>query len=174
LKLHLENTVHAGKEMINRNIHTLIHRFIYNREPVACGSIVRLRHTNTKSYLHSHNHKSPLSNQQEVSCYDGKDAGDDWKVECLEKGDKYWLREKPIQLVHQETHSYLSSFQQHQFGQPIPGQLEVACAKGASKNSVWMAQVIVVVYYVMFLFIERFFFYTNNRKGFTLHLQSKK
>ncbi|KAI8881956.1 hypothetical protein K501DRAFT_252238 [Backusella circina FSU 941] len=109
-------------------------------EPVACGSTIRLRHTNTKSYLHSHNHKSPLSNQQEVSCYDGQDQGDNWKVECLEKGDKYWIREKPIQLVHQESNTYLSSFQQHQFGQPIPGQLEVACAKGASKNSVWMAQ----------------------------------
>jgi dolichyl-phosphate-mannose--protein O-mannosyl transferase len=140
LKRHLENTVHAGKiSLLNGNRHN--DSLYNNREPVACGSTVRLRHTNTKSYLHSHNHKSPLSNQQEVSCYDGQDAGDDWKVECLEKGDKYWIREKPIQLVHQETNSYLSSFQQHQFGQPIPGQLEVACAKGASKNSVWMAQV---------------------------------
>jgi dolichyl-phosphate-mannose--protein O-mannosyl transferase len=99
-----------------------------------------LRHANTQGYLHSHLHQSPLSRQQEVSCYDGKDSGDNWKVECLNSGDKVWNRENPVQFVHEDTYSYLSSNSNHQFGQPIPGQLEVAAARGASKNSQWMAQ----------------------------------
>ena len=45
------------------------------REPVPCGSDVRLQHANTKAYLHSHQHISPLSHQQEVSCFDGEDTG---------------------------------------------------------------------------------------------------
>ena len=51
------------------------HIYIYNREPVPCGSSIRLRHANTKNYLHSHLHLSPLSRQQEVSCFDGEDSG---------------------------------------------------------------------------------------------------
>lgn len=47
-----------------------------NRTPIACGSTIRLKHVNTKGYLHSHrDHASPLSRQQEVSCYDGQDSG---------------------------------------------------------------------------------------------------
>ncbi|KAI9491043.1 MIR motif-containing protein, partial [Zychaea mexicana] len=108
-------------------------------EPVPCGSIVRLRHANTKAYLHSHLHSSPLSRQQEVSCYDGEDTGDDWKVEC--PSGKYWTREEPIQLSHMDSKTYLTSSTSHQYGQPIPGQLEVAAAKTSSKSTHWIAQV---------------------------------
>ncbi|KAI7850143.1 MIR motif-containing protein, partial [Circinella umbellata] len=108
-------------------------------EPVPCGSTIRLRHANTKNYLHSHLHSSPLSRQQEVSCFDGEDTGDDWKVEC--SSGKYWTREAPIQLSHIESKAYLSSSTSHQYGQPIPGQLEVAAAKSSSKSTYWIAQV---------------------------------
>ncbi|KAI8142438.1 MIR motif-containing protein [Fennellomyces sp. T-0311] len=107
-------------------------------EPVPCGSVIRLRHANTKAYLHSHNHPSPLSRQQEVSCYDGEDNGDDWKIECA--SGKHWLRETPVQLIHVESKAYLTSGTNHQYGQPIPGQLEVAGAKTSSKATQWMAQ----------------------------------
>ncbi|KAK4516034.1 uncharacterized protein ATC70_010995 [Mucor velutinosus] len=109
-------------------------------EPIPCGSAIRLKHANTQGYLHSHLHQSPLSRQQEVSCYDGKDSGDNWKVECLNSGDKMWHREQPVQFVHEDTYAYLSSNSNHQFGQPIPGQLEVAASRSASKNTQWMAQ----------------------------------
>ncbi|KAI8370781.1 MIR motif-containing protein [Choanephora cucurbitarum] len=110
-------------------------------QPVPCGSLIRLRHPNTQGYLHSHDHPSPLSRQQEVSCYDGKDSGDNWRVECLTGKKETWLREEPIQLVHQDTQTYLSSSTNYQFGQPIPGQLEVAAVKSSSnKNTQWMAQ----------------------------------
>ncbi|KAL0081314.1 Sdf2l1 protein [Phycomyces blakesleeanus] len=108
-------------------------------DPVPCGSIIRLRHTNTNGYLHSHNHKSPLSSQQEVSCYDGNDTGDDWRVECA-SGSKFWLREEPVQFVHVESQAYLSCNGAHQFGHPIPGQLEVSGTKGSSKHTQWIAQ----------------------------------
>jgi len=52
-----------------------------------------------------------------------------------------WIREQPVQFVHEDTYAYLSSNSNHQFGQPIPGQLEVAASRSASKNTQWMAQV---------------------------------
>lgn len=67
--------------------------------------------------------------------------GDDWKVQCSSSSTKHWLREEPVQFVHVDTKYYLSSSAQHKYGQPIPGQLEVAAAKSSSKNTKWMAQV---------------------------------
>ncbi|KAI8376565.1 MIR motif-containing protein, partial [Radiomyces spectabilis] len=110
-------------------------------EPVPCGSVIRLRHINTKGYLHSHLHASPLSHQQEVSCFDGQDTGDDWKVECVGSSRDYWHREDPIQLLHVDSQAYLTCSPNHRYGNPIPGQLEVAAAKSTSKNAQWMAQV---------------------------------
>ncbi|CEG72984.1 hypothetical protein RMATCC62417_08453 [Rhizopus microsporus] len=137
-------------------------------EPVPCGSIIRLKHVNTRSYLHSHAHQSPLSRQQEVSCYDGQDSGDDWKVEC---DGQYWTRENVVQLAHQDTSAYLSSSDRYQFGQPIPGQLEVAAVKGSSKNTQWIAQVS-----LLFLSLYSFFFNTHiyniGRYLFCFHLSN--
>ncbi|KAI9319458.1 MIR motif-containing protein, partial [Dichotomocladium elegans] len=109
-------------------------------EPVPCGAVIRLQHANTKAYLHSHQHTSPLSHQQEVSCYNGVDSGDDWRVECTNSAGRYWTREEPIQLVHVDTKHYLSSNPNHKYGQPIPGQLEVAASKSSSKMTRWVAQ----------------------------------
>lgn len=125
-----------------------------------CGSSIRLKHANTQGYLHSHLHQSPLSKQQEVSCYDGKDSGDNWKVECLNSGDKTWIREVPVQLIHEDTKTYLSSYARFPFGHPIPGQLEVATSKSASKESQWMTQVsflFVRVYEALLMFFVFFF-----------------
>jgi dolichyl-phosphate-mannose--protein O-mannosyl transferase len=114
---------------------------LMSRQPVPCGAAIRLRHTNTKGYLHSHLHSSPLSGQQEVSCFDGNDGGDDWLVQCVDSSQEFWLREQPIQLVHVDSSTHLTCSPQHQYGQPIPGQLEVATAKSSSKNTHWVAQV---------------------------------
>lgn len=54
-------------------------------EPIKCGSVIRLEHVDTKKNLHSHNFQSPLSGNQEVSCYGDKgegDSGDNWNVIC--------------------------------------------------------------------------------------------
>lgn len=94
-----------------------------------------------------------------MSCYDGKDSGDNWKVECLTSGDKTWIRENTIQLVHEDTYSYLSSSANHQFGHPIPGQLEVATSRSSSKNSQWIAQVITIKDTLVLNFIIIIFLY---------------
>jgi len=49
---------------------------------IKCGSVIRLKHLNTGRWLHSHKFRSPLSNQQEVSAFDGSDTGDNWEVRC--------------------------------------------------------------------------------------------
>ncbi|KAF9427212.1 Stromal cell-derived factor 2-like protein 1 [Podila epigama] len=110
-------------------------------EPVPCGSIIRLKHVNTKKFLHSHHHMSPMSGGLEVSAYDGSDDGDNWTVQCGNKKDSFWLREAPIQLIHANTEKYLSTSRRHVYGNPIPGQQEVAAhnANVASENR-WMAQ----------------------------------
>lgn len=135
-KLLLDVSVDEGKPREYREWSSSY--FFWRREAVRCGSLIRLKHTNTKAYLHSHLHPSPLSKQQEVSCYDGQDSGDDWQVQCT-KGD--WLREQPVQLIHKDTSAYLTGSEQYQFGQPIPGQLEIAAYKSTSKHAYWVAQV---------------------------------
>jgi len=45
--------------------------------PVACGSIVRFHHLNTRLFLHSHLFRSPLSGNQEVSCFGDGNVGDE-------------------------------------------------------------------------------------------------
>ncbi|KAF9974855.1 Stromal cell-derived factor 2-like protein 1 [Actinomortierella ambigua] len=101
-------------------------------EPVPCGSTIRLRHVNTRKFLHSHGqHRSPMSGGYEVSAYDGMDQGDNWIVQCLSgtasKTRGVWLRETPIQLAHQDTDSaLLTASKRYTYGSPIPGQLEVA------------------------------------------------
>jgi dolichyl-phosphate-mannose--protein O-mannosyl transferase len=69
-------------------------------EPITCGSAIRLTHLDTMRNLHSHEVKSPLSSQQEVTGFgegDAKgDAGDDWVVQC---SGKHWVRDDDVRLV---------------------------------------------------------------------------
>lgn len=54
-------------------------------EAVRCGSTIRLEHLATAKNLHSHHFSSPMSGNQEISCYgDGGegDTGDHWVVIC--------------------------------------------------------------------------------------------
>jgi hypothetical protein len=53
------------------------------RKPVACGSVVRLQHLQTHLFLHSHNFRSPLSNNQEVSCFGDGTQGDEGMLSLL-------------------------------------------------------------------------------------------
>lgn len=74
------------------------------RSPIKCNSVVRLQHVATKKNLHSHYFTSPLSGNQEVSCYgddDGEgDSGDNWTVVC---NNDYWRRDTPVKLKHVDT-----------------------------------------------------------------------
>eukprot|EP00002_Diphylleia_rotans_P012922 TRINITY_DN2523_c0_g1_i2.p1 TRINITY_DN2523_c0_g1~~TRINITY_DN2523_c0_g1_i2.p1 ORF type:complete len:193 (+),score=23.80 TRINITY_DN2523_c0_g1_i2:65-643(+) len=61
-----------------------------NGERIKSGSVIRLEHVNTRKNLHSHNHRSPLSQSQEVSAYaPTKGEGDLGKFEIRSCGYKY-------------------------------------------------------------------------------------
>eukprot|EP00835_Amoeboradix_gromovi_P005360 NODE_496_length_7738_cov_0.394031.p2 type:complete len:214 gc:universal NODE_496_length_7738_cov_0.394031:331-972(+) len=90
---------------------------------VRCNNIIRLQHVNTQKHLHSHYHSSPVSKQQEVSAFGEENLDDNWKVICS-KGN-FWIRDEPVQLLHIGTDKYLSSSEEHSFGNPIQGQLEI-------------------------------------------------
>jgi len=100
-------------------------------EPVKCGSLIRLTHLQTDRNLHTHHFASPLSKQQEVSCFGDNgfgDTGDDWEVSC--KG-QHWVRGQEVRFKHKDTGMYLHSHTAHRFTQqncpscPIQGQYEV-------------------------------------------------
>lgn len=91
--------------------------------------------------MHSHLHVSPLSRNQEVSCYDGGDTGDDWKIQC--EGE-FWQRKSSVYLVHADTGTFLATEKNFEFNQmncrncPIRGQLEVHTRKSQSDQSEWV------------------------------------
>jgi dolichyl-phosphate-mannose--protein O-mannosyl transferase len=118
-------------------------------EPVKCGSIIRLTHLRTKTNLHSHGVKSPLSKQQEVTGYgqgDGKgDAGDNWMVECTAD---VWKRSTFVRLKHVDTGAYLGGTTQATFNQnncghgcPILNHLEAFGRKNKDELSVVEADI---------------------------------
>ncbi|KAJ1733603.1 hypothetical protein LPJ72_002783 [Coemansia sp. Benny D160-2] len=108
---------------------------------IPCGSRIRLVNSDTSHSLHSHgNHKSPMSGNQEVSGYEGRDAGDFWTVECAAKGAaEFWLREAPVYFKHVDTGKYLQSLPNKKYRQPISGHQEVSAGKKADANAQWMA-----------------------------------
>jgi len=76
---------------------------------VSYGSTVRLRHIATGHMLHSHNHKSIVSGQQEVSGFSSTDENDDWIIERWEGGSGDWVAEEGFRLVHAKTRVHLHS-----------------------------------------------------------------
>ena len=81
-----------------------------------------------------------MSGGLEVSAYEGEDEGDNWQLECLDKKDEYRTRESPVQLRHEATGMYLSSSTRHVYGNPIPGQQEVAGHRHRQSDQTWSAQ----------------------------------
>ena len=109
-------------------------------EPIKCNSIIRLYHTSTKMYLHSHQgFNSPLSGRQEVSAFDKMDNGDNWKLICQDE-IKFWKRETEVMLEHVDTGNYLSCTKNYMYQSVIPGQLEVTCVNSKSNSEKWLAQ----------------------------------
>ena len=117
-------------------------------EPVACSSFVRLEHAATARNLHTHTVASPLSGQQEVSCYEQRedgDSNDNWRIMCAEiRGqDPVWTRDARVALQSQNQGAYLHSHSQHRFTQkncpncPIVGQQEVTCFREQNQQNFW-------------------------------------
>jgi dolichyl-phosphate-mannose--protein O-mannosyl transferase len=115
---------------------------------IPCGSIIRLTHLNTMKNLHSHEVKSPLSRQQEVSGYgtgDGLgDNGDDWEVLCT---TKYWKREGLVQFKHVDSGTFLGSSSTVKFTHqncghncPILNHLEVFGRSQSDQFGKWLVE----------------------------------
>ncbi|KAH8551117.1 glycosyltransferase family 39 protein [Umbelopsis sp. PMI_123] len=111
------------------------------------GDIVRFQHLRTGHWLHSHNHRPPMSNgdhYNEASAYVAEnDWYNHWKVEIVDhdKSDpssKMTLKalRSKLRLVHVGTRCSLMS---KDMKLPDWGffQQEVSCVKGKSKNTVW-------------------------------------
>lgn len=106
------------------------------------GDVIRLQHANTRAWLHSHAHRSPLSGNQEVSAYgnDGmSDTGDHWIVEVTSGAGAAWERGKKVRFRHVDTGAYLQTHNM-KYGRPIAGHQEVmGVASASGSNSVWMS-----------------------------------
>ncbi|KAF9331481.1 hypothetical protein BG006_005680 [Podila minutissima] len=123
-------------------------------EYVAHGDIVRLFHSSTDKNLHSHDHKPPMTedeNHFEVSGYGYKgfpgDANDEWRVEIVESDASdpegattlHTLRSK-FKLVHANMNCDLFS---HSVKLPKWGfeQQEVTCMRSAVQaKTIWMVE----------------------------------
>ena len=115
-------------------------------EDIADGRVIRLLHVQTRKWLHSHAaHRSPLTNNQEVSAHgddENSDAGDEWKFEVADgnKGDKagpVWKKDQKVRLQHRQTKAFLScsntKFQRRSSGKTKcagrAGRMRIACGK---------------------------------------------
>jgi len=118
--------------------------------PIKCGEIIRLTHLDTQVNLHSHEVKSPLSRQQEVSGFGqgngNGDNGDDWKVVCS-SGSKYWSREAKIHLQHVDSKKFLGASSTVKFNQqncghncPILNHLESFSRAAQDKYGQWFVE----------------------------------
>jgi dolichyl-phosphate-mannose--protein O-mannosyl transferase len=119
--------------------------------PIQCGQIIRLTHLETLRNLHSHNVKSPLSRQQEVSGYgqgDGNgDDGDDWKVICSASNAKYWRREAKVYLQHVDSGKFLGASSSVKFTHqncghncPIMNHAEVFARSSQDQYGAWFVE----------------------------------
>lgn len=105
--------------------------------PLKKGSVVRLQHSSTRRWLHSHHFSSPITNNQEVSAFGGNeqsDRGDVWAVQW-EKGPAQWQKDQKVSLKHVATGVFLASHDK-KYGRPIAGQQEVC---GKMKVDTWTA-----------------------------------
>ena len=116
---------------------------------------MRLEHALTKRNLHSHEIESPISSNQEVSCYGEEgtgDTADDWKLICANAKQGTKLKAMlEFQLLHNETKKYLSMNMDYHFnnrncpGCPINGQLEICSESESSEFTKWKIHSVILV-----------------------------
>lgn len=119
---------------------------------IKCGDTIRMQHAQTKHFLHSHLHSSPLTHRQEISCYgdeqgQSSDSGDNWRVEC-KAGQTEWKRDAPVSFLHVDTGKRLYTRRADMFDQnncrncPIQGQLELSAHQvpATDANAKWIVE----------------------------------
>jgi dolichyl-phosphate-mannose--protein O-mannosyl transferase len=108
-------------------------------QPIANGDVVRLQHAATARNLHSHaGFPSPVTGQQEVTCFGENgigDGNDNWRVET---GGGAWQGNRRIKLIHVPTDCALHSHSGHSHAQWTRGQQEVTCYQWRDDNDWWL------------------------------------
>jgi hypothetical protein len=108
-------------------------------EPVQHGDAIRLEHVLTGRNLHSHGgFPSPVTGQQEVTCYGNNgigDANDNWRIEI--EGGGTWDSGKRLRLIHVLTNHALHSHRGFSHPQWTAGQQEVTGFAGRDDNDWW-------------------------------------
>ena len=111
--------------------------------PVPEGTTIRLQHAATRRNLHSHEVRSHVSGQTEVSCYGDHsegDTNDNWRV-LYEGGGT--LRLQHVNLGGRKGNHFLHSHAQKYPGWGF-GQQEVTTYSGKDENDLWRVQASVV------------------------------
>ena len=110
-------------------------------QPVRDGDVVRLEHLATGRNLHSHGgFPSPVTRQQEVTCFGEGGAGDgndDWRVEV--EGGGVWDDSRQVRLVHVPTGHALHSHGGFSHPKFTLGQQEVTGFAARDDNDLWYA-----------------------------------
>lgn len=108
--------------------------------PIKAGTLIRLQHAPTRRWLHTHRFASPLTNNQEVSCFgsnEQSDASDVWEVQW-DSNAKHWERDATVRLRHKVTEFFLANHNV-KYQRPIPGHTEVHALKSKSAAANWRA-----------------------------------
>ncbi|KAI8111503.1 hypothetical protein M9435_004003 [Picochlorum sp. BPE23] len=109
--------------------------------PIKQNQLIRLQHVRTAKWLHSHLFQSPLSGQQEISCFGSakqSDTGDVWSVEWDDGKKTSWLRDMPVRLKHKDTGRFLSNHGKT-YPRPIQGHSEVFGSSKKGKEQLFRA-----------------------------------
>jgi len=108
-------------------------------ECVRNGDVIRLMHVQTGRNLHSHSgHPSPVTGQQEVTCFGDNGVGDfndNWRVEL---DDNRWYAGSRLRLIHVATDCALHSHPHQSDPQWTAGQQEVTAYPYRDDNDWWL------------------------------------
>jgi hypothetical protein len=108
-------------------------------QSVRHGDVIRLEHRQTRRNLHSHSgHPSPVTRQQEVSCFGTAgqgDINDNWRIEV--EGEGEWTTGKRYKLIHVATSVALHSHAGQSHPQWTMGQQEVTGFANRDNNDWW-------------------------------------
>lgn len=108
-------------------------------QAVRHGEAVRLEHALTRRNLHSHSgHPSPVTRQQEVTCFGTNgvgDGNDNWRVEV--EGGGQWAAGGRLRLIHVPTGHALHSHSGQAHATHTAGQQEVTGYAGRDGNDWW-------------------------------------
>ncbi len=105
---------------------------------VSDGDVIRLEHVATGRNLHSHaGIQSPVTGQQEVTCFGENGEGDEndnWRLECP---GQQWAYGDAVRLIHTLTNHALHSHLGPSDAVNTSGQQEVTCFEGRDDNDLW-------------------------------------